>query len=70
MVQTLLETELEQNEIVILIPEQIGKKKLKQEPKKKFFTKFSKSHKKTIDINKLKNKIDANIYRGGFFLVR
>lgn len=70
MVQTLVETELEQNEIVILIPEQIGKKKLKQKPKKKFFTKFSKSHKKTIDINKLKNKIDANIFRGGLFLVR
>ena len=67
MVQSLLETELEQNEIVIFIPEQIGKSEIKQKPKKKFFKKKSKSHKKLIDINKLKNKIDANVYRGGFF---
>ena len=67
MVQTILETELEQNEIIFLIPEQIGKKLIKRKPKKKFFKKYSKSHKKSIDLNKLKNKIDASVYRGGFF---
>ncbi|KKN57049.1 hypothetical protein LCGC14_0566070 [marine sediment metagenome] len=75
MAQTILKEELEQNDIVIIIPEdveikEIIKEKIEQKPKKKFFKKYSKYHKNQIDINKLKNKLDANTYRGGFFLAR
>jgi len=72
MVQTYEKTKLVQNENLLIIPEneeikEFVKEKIDHRPKKKFFKKFSKSHEKQIDINKLKNKIDANIYRGGFF---
>ena len=66
MVQIYEKTELEENDIVVVIPDKEEIKiEVKQKPKKKLFKKYSKFHKNQIDINKLKNKINANIYRGG-----
>ncbi|KKM23883.1 hypothetical protein LCGC14_1610660 [marine sediment metagenome] len=72
MAQTLEKTKLVQNKHILIIPEnaeikEIVTKKIDQKPKKKFFKKFSKSHEKQISINRIKNRVDANIYRGGFF---
>ena len=70
MVQIFDKTELEQKDILILIPEEkeLIDEKVEQILKKKIFHRYSKSHEKKINIDKLKNKIDANIYRGRLFL--
>ncbi|KKK42138.1 hypothetical protein LCGC14_0564370 [marine sediment metagenome] len=75
MAQKLEKVELDQIEILSIIPEKEEIKEkvnviINQKPRKKFFKKFSKSHEQQIDINKLKNKIDASIYRGGFYSFR
>jgi len=69
MVQIFDKTELERKDILILIPaeEELIDEKVEQILKKKIFKRYSKSHEKKIDIDKLKKKIDANIYRGGLF---
>ncbi|MCK4284983.1 MAG: hypothetical protein KAX18_02220 [Candidatus Lokiarchaeota archaeon] len=69
MVQIFDKTELERKDILILIPmeEELIDEKVEQILKQKIFKRYSKSHEKKIDIDKLKKKIDANIYRGGLF---
>jgi len=72
MVQIFDKTKLERKDIVILIPEgeELKEKideKVEKILKKKIFHRYSKSHEKKIDIDKLKKKMDANIYRGGLF---
>ena len=72
MVQIFEKAKLGQKDIIILIPEEEELKekideKVEQILKKKIFHRYSKSHEKKIDIDKLKKKIDANIYRGGLF---
>lgn len=70
MVQIFEKTKLERKDILILIPEEeeIIDEKVEQILKKKIFHRYSKSHEKKINIDKLKNKIDTNIYRGRLFL--
>ena len=72
MVQIFDKAELERKDIIILIPEEEELKEriddqVEQILKKKIFHRYSKSHEKQIDIDKLKKNIDANIYRTGFF---
>ncbi len=71
MVQIFDKAELERKDIIILIPEEEFKERIddqvEQILKKKIFHRYSKSHEKQIDIDKLKKNIDANMYRTGFF---
>jgi len=74
MVQIFDKAELERKDIIILIPEEEELElkeriddQVEQILKKKIFHRYSKSHEKQIDINKLKKNVDANIYRTGFF---
>ena len=67
MVQVLEKIELEeQKEIFVVLPEEIEVKKevVKREPKKK--SKRSRKHKKSISIDQVKNRVDAQIYRNRF----
>jgi len=70
MVQIFDKTELERKNILILIPEEkeLIDEKVEQILKKKIFKRYSKSHEKKINIDKLKNKIDTNVNRGRLFL--
>jgi hypothetical protein len=70
MVQVLEKIELEeQEEIFVVLPKEIEVKEeiVKEEPKKKSIR--SGKHKKSIYIDNVKNRVDAQIYRnryGGF----
>jgi len=67
MVQVLDKIELEaQEEIFVVLPEEIEVKKeiVKEEPKKKL--KRSRKHNKSICIDNVKNRVDAQVYRNRF----
>ena len=73
MVQIFDKTELEQEEIFIIIPEkeEIKEKieeKVEQKPKKKLFKRYSKSHEKQIDINKARRNLDTKMYANKFLM--
>ena len=70
MVQIFEKTKLGRKDILILVPEEeeLIDEKVEQILKKKIFHRYSKSHEKKINIDKLKSKIDTNIYRGRLFL--
>ncbi|MHA1987406.1 MAG: hypothetical protein ACW98D_12270 [Promethearchaeota archaeon] len=72
MVQIFEKAKVGQKDIIILIPEEDEleeniDEKVEQILKKKIFHRYSKSHEKRIDIDKLKGGVDANVYRGRFF---
>jgi hypothetical protein len=63
---------LEKEEIYILIPEiEEVAEKVEEKPKKVKrklkLGKYAKQHQGRIDINKMKNKVDANIYRASLY---